>query len=280
MLCINSSQIAGLTGNNKYVNYEKFIKIFIENLYKKRNDLKEIDEGNGSIEFISDEEYTKQLLFNLDINEIIEINNIINSEIKDNNSLHLNSEKLQNVINKSNISTEKKDKIKREINEKINCNYGNNTENKSINILEKTQNIKVYDNNLKCYIKYYDNFLICGKIDGLINKNGKIYINEMKNRKNRIFDFIPLYEKIQLLSYTKLLENTNIIFTQSKDDEQKTEIFENYKDDELWDLVLSRLKIYSNIIYKLRDCNDLRSKFLKKTEKLQYTFLKEYLDWL
>ena len=280
MLCINSSEISGLTGYNKYIKSDKYVEIFIKNLYKHREDLKENDENSGDMVFMTESEKTKLLLSDLTESDKVKINDIIKSDIKDNKELHNSSNKIQKIINNSDVVSEQKDKIIREMDSKINCNYGVNTESKAIKMYETKTNNKVYENNSKCYTKYFDNFLICGKIDGLIEKSGKLYINEIKNRKNRIFNLIPIYEKIQLISYTKLLENTNIIFTQCKDDEQETIILENYIDEKLWKIILNRLNDYVFCIYNLRNDNKLRKKFLSLTEKEQYYYIKDNLKWL
>ena len=64
-------------------------------------------------------------------------------------------------------------------------------------------------------------YKICGKVDGFCKKDNIEYIFEIKNRKNKIFTDIPIYEKIQLLIYTKLLNNNNIIFVQNIDNNIK-----------------------------------------------------------
>ena len=281
-LCINSSEIANLSGYNKYTNknIEKIIDLFINNLYKNREDLKEYDEDKGVIKFINEQQATNELLEILSENENKEIKKIINTDLKDTDSLQQNSNKIKKIINNSNITNEQKQKISNNINGKINCNYGNNTEKKAIEIYERKTLHKIYDNNILCYTKHYDNFLICGKTDGFIDIDNKTYINEIKNRKNRLFDFIPIYEKIQLLSYTKLCDNTNIVFTQNYRDTQKTEYFKDYIDEKLWNDVLNKLDIYSNTIYKFREDNGYRQLFLKKDNQSRFECLKVYLNWL
>ena len=58
-------------------------------------------------------------------------------------------------------------------------------------------------------------YKICGKVDGFCKKDNIEYIFEIKNRKNKIFTDIPIYEQIQLLIYTKILNNNNVIFVQN-----------------------------------------------------------------
>ena len=280
MLCINSSEISKLTGYNKYIKNEEFVNLFIKNLYKKRDDLKEYDENINNIQTKNDEERMKDLLDNLNIEDKKNINTILSTNLLNNTELIEQSNNLISIIEKSDISSIQKNKIINEVNSKINCNYGSNTEQKAIQKYEKETNNKVYANNDKCYTAYYENFLICGKIDGLIDQDGKTYINEIKNRRNHIYDSIPIYEKVQLLSYTKLLLNTNIIFTQCKDNDTHTEVFENYQDDEMWNTIIYRLEIYVNYIYNLRDDEKLRKEFLTLDIKKQHKALKKKFKWI
>ena len=280
MICINSSEIASLVGYNKYINNTKFTEIFTKNLYKQREDLKEYDETNNDIQFITDEEKTQNIIKDLNNSDKEIINKILINKINDNKTLQENIKNLDTLLSNSTITQNQKNIIKNEINTKINCNYGIATEDKAIKNYENKTNNKVFDNNTKCYIKKYNNFIICGKIDGLIEKDDKLYINEIKNRRNNIFSSVPIYEKIQLLSYTKLLDINNIIYTQSIDELQHTEIFEEYKDEFLWDLIIIRLEEYSELIYKLRNDNILRKKYITNNSKLQYKYLKNNLSWL
>lgn len=271
-LCFNSSEIAKITGYNKYIKRKEFIEIFEKYLYKNRNDLIKLDDIN----IISEKDNIKNLLTNLNDSDNKKINKLINIEYNNNKTLLDNSKKISKIINNSDISSTEKKNIKKVLNNTINCLYGSNTESKSIELYEQENNCKILENNTKCYTKDYKYFIICGKIDGLIKKDNKIFINEIKNRKNRIFQSIPIYEKIQLLCYTKLLNNNNIIFTQFKDDIYDTIILENYVDDELWKNIIYKLKKYCYIVYKLRLDTKLRKEYLDTKNK--YKFLKKYLD--
>jgi hypothetical protein len=54
-----------------------------------------------------------------------------------------------------------------------------------------------------------------GKVDGIYtNPMGKKFIVEIKNRQNRIFDKIPLYEQIQIQTYMYIFNIKNAILVQ------------------------------------------------------------------
>lgn len=280
MICFNSSELAKLTGYNKYTKPNDVIELFIKYLYRNRPDLKEKDENNEYIQFITEEEQIDELIKDIKSEDKEIINEVINNNIQNNKELLENSDKLNEVINNTNLSNSQKEVLTNKLNSKINCKYGSNTEDVAIKQYEEKTNETVYENNLKCYIKNFDKFKICGKIDGLIDKNGITYIIEIKNRKNQIFSFIPIYEKIQLLSYTKLLDNNNIIFTQCKDKEQKVEILNNYTDEDLWNEIMFRLNLYTDLINEFQNFEKTRKLFLLKNDKLRYKVLKSHLFWL
>ena len=65
MVCINSSDIAKITGYNKYTKFDEYNELFIKNMYRNREDLKEYDEDNKCVEFISEQETIDNLIVNL-----------------------------------------------------------------------------------------------------------------------------------------------------------------------------------------------------------------------
>lgn len=281
MVCINSSDIAKITGYNKYTKFDEYNELFIKNIYKNRPDLKEHDEENKYVEFISEEETIDNLITNLKESDKKTITDILKNEHNTNEKLLESSDNISKIINTtSNITETEKTNIINKLNSNINCKYGASSEQSSIDKYQEKTNDNVYDNNSKCYVKQINNFKICGKIDGLVDKGGKTYIYEMKNRKNRIFTMIPIYEKIQLLSYTKLLNNPNIIFTQCKGEEQDTRILNDYIDNSLWDEIVFRLTMYADTIYTFQDNENIRQKFLKSSEKQKYKILQEYLFYI
>ena len=113
--------------------------------------------------------------------------------------------------------------------------------------MKKKNNTKISDNNAKLYkMKLFDidihNIYICGKIDGIENDQ----LIEIKNRKNRLFEFIPLYEKIQTEIYFRLTNLTTGKLIQNYNETQS--IFDIQSSDELWNTILTELIDACNII--------------------------------
>lgn len=279
MIYIHSSKISSIIGYNKYTKNDDYIDLFFNYLYKNRDDLKIYDiKNNNNVNFMSDEEKTNNLLSNINDDSTNKIHDLLNTDITNNKTLLQNTTKLNSLINNSDISQSDKKNIKHKLESKINCNYGINTENKAIRLYEQKTNNKVYDCNIKLYTLNCNKYYICGKLDGLVDIDEKQYLVEIKNRKNLIFDIIPQYEKIQLITYTKLCNCDNIVFIQCINEKISIKQLNKYSDEKLWKIILLRLEIYIDLINKLQNDNDLRATLLNSNQ--QYTFLKKYLNWL
>ena len=269
---LNASEIASLINKNKYNSQEDAIHDVLCRIKKEKNnndlnkltainknELLELLELFTKKKLINEENYKtyKNTLINTNETNITQISkNILDnvSETAINTKNTNNSKKIENSI-KTNIKNVVKNKnitlVENYINGHINKNRGIVNENKIINIYEKKNNIKIKENNSKLYkmklftIDIY-NIYICGKIDGIIDNT----LIEIKNRRNRLFEFIPVYEQIQTEIYFRLtnLENGKLIQNYNN----TTSEFLIYKNDELWSSIKNDIfKVCNNIIEKL-----------------------------
>lgn len=282
MLYIHTSKIANILGYNKYITQEKYIELFLDYLYKYKDDLKKIDEDKNNITILNSEEKYQNIV-NQVINDSTEenkesIKNILNNNINNTEKLLKNTEDINSLINNLNYNDQDKNKIKKEIERNINCNYGLNTENKGIKKYEELTNLQVYNTNTELYTLDMLFYKICGKVDGFCKKDNIEYIFEIKNRKNKIFTEIPIYEKIQLLIYTKLLNNNNIIFVQNIDDNMKIDYLKNYNNSPLLNEILTKLNKFVTLIYNLQNNNNQRQLFLQKNKRQKYKFIFDFIN--
>jgi len=97
------------------------------------------------------------------------------------------------------------------------------------------------------YIKNNIPFYIGGKIDGfIINNLGDTIVIEVKNRQNCIFEEIPMYEKIQIECYLRMMRSNECILIQRYDN--KNNISTYNLNDSLWDeILLSLSEIAKNL---------------------------------
>lgn len=130
----------------------------------------------------------------------------------------------------------------------LNCFYGSSNEHNVIDMIKSKYGYDVVENNNKCYSMVIGNVKICGRIDGFVYLNGEKYLVEIKSRKNRIFKQMPIYEKVQILLYTKLCDCTKVMYIQNHKKELSLEVFENFVDEELYSEVIKRLQIVHRCI--------------------------------
>lgn len=276
----HSSKIASILGINYYTNIEEYINLFINYLYKYKDDLREYDINNNKIKFYSDEENITNKLNKVGINkeDQQEILNIYtNSDnIKNTTELHTETKKVENILSELTLNT-----ILPEIKSKLNCSYGINNEDNAIKLYTKTTNNEVYECNDKLLKIECNNFYICGKIDGKTMINDKEHIVEVKNRKNRFYEYIPKYENIQLILYTKLCNNNNICFIQKLSNEIQVKYINDLDNDNLiYNDVINKLELYNNLIINLQNNENERHKFLSLNNIGMYMYLKNILKFL
>ena len=223
---LNASEIAGLINKNKYNPQEDVIYDILCRIKKETN-----NSDINKLELINKNEL-------LELLETFQKSNLINKEDSSNlkKKIEQSNEKdianiSQNVLNnvtkksintktteesrliqndiESNIKKVMKNKNVNDINKyvegHINKTRGIKNEKNIINKYEKKNNTNIKDNNSKLYkMKLFSleehNIYICGKIDGIENNE----LIEIKNRRNRLFEFIPLYEQVQIEVYFRL----------------------------------------------------------------------------
>ena len=141
----------------------------------------------------------------------------------------------------------------------LNCFYGSSNEINVINLIKEKYGYDIVENNNKCYSMFIKNNIenniennqgikICGRIDGFTYVNGEKYLVEIKSRKNRLFSMMPIYEKVQILLYTKLCDCNKVIYIQNHGTQLSLEIFNNFTDDKLYNEVIQRLKIVDKCV--------------------------------
>jgi len=268
----NASEIAALINKNPYKTQDEIIHNILCKLKKVENkaDLQNFksiskDDTNKLLYLFYNNSYLNETQLN---DYLDKLNNIkteddklkLDKKIMENitkeciNTSNTNDcIKLQNKIN-DNIDNILKNKdnseLKNYINGHINKNRGIKNEDKIIKEYSKKYNKKITNNNSKLYkIHLFDiekyKIYICGKIDGIENNE----LIEVKNRKNRLFTFIPEYEQIQIQIYFKLTGLSTGKLIQNYNDEQS--ILSINEDNHIWDIIIQELNIVSHKIIQL-----------------------------
>lgn len=276
----NSSKIASILGYNYYTNLEEYVDLFVSYLYKNAEELKTLDED---IVFKTCEQDMKEKILKSDIEEISkkQILKIYDESSKINNLIQLkdNTDTVERILNDQ--STKLSDDIMPIVKTKLNCSFGKNTENTAIKLFKDLTNLEIVENNTKLLKIKFDDFYICGKIDGLLQKEEEEYVVEIKNRKNKFFDKIPKYELIQIILYTKLCNNNNVCFIQKLGEELKIEYFKDIDPNStIFNELIDRLTKLNSFILSLREDNNERKKMMKMSKIRMYIYIKNALTFL
>ena len=59
-----------------------------------------------------------------------------------------------------------------------------------------------------------DVVILTGKVDGIIQEDGQPVLVETKSRRNRLFAGIPVYEKVQMEAYMRMIGASKAIWNQ------------------------------------------------------------------
>ena len=265
---LNASEIAGLINKNKYTSQIEVIQDILCRIKKEKNtvdlDKLSIITKDELIELL--ESFQESKLINNELNK--EYKNKLKTCKKDDlpelsknilDNVAVQSVKIKCTEESKNIQanieknikkvmkTKDTNKVNEYITGHINKNRGIENENKIIKKYEEKNKTIVNDNNSCLYkMKLFNvkdhSIYICGKIDGIENNT----LIEIKNRRNRLFSFIPLYEQIQIEIYFRLTNLDNGKLIQNYNDTQS--IFEIKKNDELWNTILQEINEACHII--------------------------------
>lgn len=218
VLCIFVSEVASLIGKNKYKHVDEAIKVVI-------------DRNNGKKADNTDEYILDNIQDNVLKSELIRATNMINTE---NESVEI----VKNACKLYDVNYNETEGIVRRI-------RGNKREIQSLdeeNVVTTQQIVTKKIEGEKMYLKVF------GKVDG-ITRNGTII--ETKNRRYRLFDEIPIYEKVQLEMYMWCNADKQIIHKQKYND--VSDVIHYYSDEKLLNEIFDKLdSLCKNIEYKNR----------------------------
>lgn len=268
---LNSSEIAALIDKNKYKSQSEAIEDVVCRVLKKKNtrdidklecinklellELLQLFEKSSILDAVSTNDFKKEVQNCDKDDKIKELSKIIldsasQQSIKTKTTQE--SVKLQTKIQKNIKKVMKNkniEKVEEYITGNINKKRGIVNESKIIKELEKKDKIKITGNNECLYKKKLFNIenyeiWLCGKVDGIQNDE----LIEIKNRKNRLFNMVPIYEKIQFHCYLFLTDMNKGKLVQNWNEEQS--IFELNWEIELWNDIINKLNDVSKLIIK------------------------------
>ena len=116
----------------------------------------------------------------------------------------------------------------------VNCARGSQNEHKGIASYENVKRVKLHGKNTKFYKKCIGvssagtNVYVGGRVDGLTHDR----VVEIKSQRNRLFNTLPLYEKVQVQAYLFLTDKPVVEVVQNYNGLTRTD--EYVPDAEFW----------------------------------------------
>ena len=258
-ICIYASELAIITGHNKYEDVGEIILKLWRRNYS--------DDYSEKVKYLSQllntelkEESPEEFLENISKkNNIKNVSENLNECLKSSDVKDLQS-KQQNLLKQfDNLDKKEKKLVKECIIKKTNTNFGTKYENSAIvKYMEQTgDKVNTVNKFFKKELFQTKNnvWSIGGKIDGIIfNPDDSKILVEVKNRVSKLFYNVRDYEKVQILTYMNILGLTNAKLVESlkKDTDCNINIIDIEFDSVFWEIEIE---------------NKL-AKFIKKFEKL------------
>lgn len=237
VFCINASDFASISGYNCYATQTDILeKLCKSNRWFQEKYVPTIKVYETNIERVissltTSELETESKCFGVKSEDLI--NTLIEISKSTNN---LETEESSKTDLYENIKQSNSIKLIESINKDSQIERGKFREDNALLTYEKKNNTIVRERNSKLYKKiliqfeFNDNtydILVVGRIDGLTNECELI---ETKNRRNRLFGKIPIYEKVQLELYMWFLDKKSCIHIENYNDIQNKIIYDQNKD--------------------------------------------------
>jgi len=259
-ITIIASELAIITGHNKYENIQKAIDAVLNRskIVKKYIPKSKIEESLLSLsdkdlkciknELKIDEKSSLKQVENMIKQQVL--TKSLNENITEDQSKKKADEvlKAMPVLNKCMESSVKQD---------LRMKRGNIKEDKNLDKTQQKRNIVIDSRNSQMYEKelYIDPegkyvVFLRGKVDGMNDE----YVVETKNRTKRLFNMIPDYEKVQLNAYMFMTGKEKALHIECYNDDQNSV---EYDFDKLfWDDCLDKVIGFTNdhIVCHLKDC--------------------------
>ena len=259
-ITIIASELAIITGHNKYENIQKAIDAVLNRskIVKKYIPKSKIEESLLSLsdkdlkciknELKIDEKSSLKQVENMIKQQVL--TKSLNENITEDQSKKKADEvlKAMPVLNKCMESSVKQD---------LRMKRGNIKEDKNLDKTQQKRNIVIDSRNSQMYEKelYIDPegkyvVFLRGKVDGMNDE----YVVETKNRTKRLFNMIPDYEKVQLNAYMFMTGKEKALHIECYNEDQNSV---EYDFDKLfWDDCLDKVVNFTNdhIACHLKDC--------------------------
>lgn len=269
-LCIYASDLAIITGNNKYQKRSDILlKIWTRNYPDDYQNILKLSKDNN-LDIILDEsdiECIDRISKNGNIDVSLELDKCLRS--RNISDLSNNRDVLLEKC-KDKITTSEFTELKKSLLDLSNTNFGTKNENDGISLYTKNTGVEVVrvDKFYKKFIysKNDIDWYLGGKIDGI--RKDKILV-EIKNRAYKLFNKVRDYEMVQVLAYMNILDISQAHLMEVLKEKTKSDynILEIEYDDLIW-INTIKPKIYRFIDFFDRFINNDKIKLMLITNNV------------
>lgn len=229
-----ASEIAIITGHNKFENKDKVISRLLAEYFPDENKkiIQKLESKGIEVNPIDNKKYVEKIAkkYKIDIDK--SLNNTLNTKsVEDLNKCQKELVKtLEKELIKNNVSEKEKKEATKAVKSLVNTNFGTKYENNGIEMYTLENNETVIESKRFYKTKIIDTdqyeVYVGGRVDGLCyNNEGELYkIIEVKNRMYRLFYNLRDYEKIQCHIYMKLLDLKNVDLVECLKTNKETKI--------------------------------------------------------
>ena len=250
--CFFVSEIAALIGKNKYKTESEALRI----VWKRNNPI-EYEQALKLSQQEDKEEAIEKVLVETGATELL--NKILNDSTDEKKQIECLTKTIQKQGCLQKISKKMIQEVQKEVVSKINKKRGIDGEEGGIGRYEKKYKRAVTKRNDQLYRYEGKNFIIAGKIDG-INEETNTLI-EHKHRRNRLFNWVPAYEKIQILTYLKLTSLSKAQLVQDYQGEIKVHDILWSEDD--WKKIDESLEAVAKVYLEMMENQQQQISFLR-----------------
>jgi hypothetical protein len=253
LINIRASDVAGCIGMNCYKSVEEMLEVYARKVGGDKLDhsfdITKEDLGKLISKFNYDSKELEQCKTDEEYNKLHQ--KVIRTVSR--KSVWANTNEESKVL-ENKIKEDLPEVCKKCIQTEINTKRGIVYEKKNLNNYERSNHKRVGCRNSKLYrlVVYEDELLklqISGKVDGIEGEGDDRVLIETKNRRNRLFDEIPLYEKVQMMVYMKMTDIKSSKLLQYYNDEEG--VIDYDYDEEFWTEIQSKLLEFKDNIIKL-----------------------------
>jgi hypothetical protein len=244
-IVVNSSDLSKITGHNKF----DPLQIYTDKLLNKHNIVcKHIPKSNIEKKLLGlNKEALQKIKKELNLKngatlqDVEQKLNIITSNSKTNSTEQGSKDDLKKSLKeKPNVNDLLKDSIEKD----IRMVRGNIKENTALNKSQKSLKTNIVKRNNEFYTKSLFktdkcDVYLCGKVDGITEDNRLV---ETKSRRNKLFNKIPIYEKVQMECYMYLTDIPTCVHVENFNETQN--ISEYNHTEKFWNECLDKTKLY------------------------------------